>query len=88
MTRCRGPRSPRPSATARSSTSPRRSWHLAREGLRRRAIPGNGSPDEAAYLGPLEETVALGQTPAESLLWQYNTRWGRSVEPIFEEYAY
>ena len=61
---------------------------LAREGLRRRAISGNGSPDEAAYLGPLEETVALGQTPAESLLWQYNTRWGRSVEPIFEEQVY
>ena len=34
---------------------------LARDGLRRRAIAGNGSPDEAAYLGPLEETLALGQ---------------------------
>ena len=61
---------------------------LARDGLRRRAITGNGSPDEAAYLGPLEETVALGQTPAENLIWQYETRWGRSVEPIFEEQIY
>jgi glutamate--cysteine ligase len=61
---------------------------LAREGLRRRAITGNGSPDEAAYLGPLEETVALGRTPAENLIWQYETRWGRSVEPIFEEHVY
>jgi glutamate--cysteine ligase len=61
---------------------------LARDGLRRRAIPGNGSDDEAAYLGPLEETLALGTTPAESLLKQYETRWGRSVEPLFEEQLY
>ena len=66
----------------------RRSSQLAREGLRRRAVAGNGSPDETAYLGPLEETLALGRTPAENLIWQYETRWGRSVEPIFEEYAY
>ena len=58
---------------------------LARDGLRRRAIAGNGSDDEAAYLGPLEETVALGTTPAENLLRQYNTRWGHSVEPLFAE---
>jgi glutamate--cysteine ligase len=61
---------------------------LARDGLKRRAVPGNGALDEASYLGPLEETVALGKTPAENLLWQYETRWGRSVEPIFEEQVY
>ncbi len=61
---------------------------LARDGLRRRAIPGNGAPDEAAYLHPLEETLALGKTPAENLIWQYETLWGRSVEPLFEEQAY
>jgi glutamate--cysteine ligase len=61
---------------------------LARDGLKRRAMPGNGSLDETAYLGPIEETLALGRTPAENLLWQYETRWGRSVEPIFEEQIY
>jgi glutamate--cysteine ligase len=61
---------------------------LARDGLRRRAVPGNGSANEAAYLGPLEETLALGYTPAENLLTQYETRWGRSVEPLFEEQLY
>jgi glutamate--cysteine ligase len=61
---------------------------LAREGLGRRAVPGNGSSDEAAYLGPVEEIVALRQCPAESLIWQYQTRWGHSVEPIFEEQVY
>ncbi len=61
---------------------------LARDGLKRRAIRGNGASDEAAYLHPLEETLALRKTPAENLIWQYQTRWGRSVEPIFEEQAY
>jgi glutamate--cysteine ligase len=61
---------------------------LARDGLRRRAVAGNGSADETSYLWPLEETLALGRTPAENLLMQYGTRWGRSVEPLFEEYAY
>ncbi len=57
---------------------------IARQGLIRRAIEGNGSLDEAAYLWPLEETVALGRSPAENLLRQYATHWGRSVEPIFD----
>ena len=61
---------------------------LSREGLRRRAVAGNGSPDETGYLAPLEETLALERTSAENLLAQYHTRWGRSVEPIFEEHAY
>jgi glutamate--cysteine ligase len=61
---------------------------LAREGLKRRAAIGQGGFDEAEYLAPLEETVALGKTPAEIMLHQYETRWGRSVEPIFQEYVY
>ena len=61
---------------------------LAREGLKRRAMAGNGAPDESGYLAPLEETLALGRTPAENLLTQYETRWGRSVEPVFVEHAY
>jgi glutamate--cysteine ligase len=61
---------------------------IARGGLKRRAVPGNGAPDETAYLSPLEETLALGYTPAEGLLKQYETRWGRSVEPLFDEQVY
>jgi glutamate--cysteine ligase len=61
---------------------------LARDGLRRRGVAGNGAADEACYLAPLEETLALERTPAENLLAQYQTRWGRSVEPIFSEHAY
>ncbi|MGQ7793833.1 glutamate--cysteine ligase [Faunimonas sp. B44] len=66
----------------------REAVRLAQDGLRRRAVAGNGAPDETGYLAPLEETLALGRTPAESLLRQYQTRWGHSVEPIFDEYAY
>ncbi len=61
---------------------------IARDGLRRRAISGNGVDDESCYISPLEETLALKHTPAENLLWQYETRWGRSVEPLFEEQLY
>jgi glutamate--cysteine ligase len=61
---------------------------LARDGLKRRAVAGNGAADEAGYIGPIEETLALGYTPAENLLKQYETRWGRSVEPLFEEHVY
>ncbi|MBA3519113.1 MAG: glutamate--cysteine ligase [Rhizobiales bacterium] len=61
---------------------------LARDGLKRRAVAGNGSSDETGYLAPLEETLALGRTPAENLLQQYETRWGRSVDPIFMEQVY
>ena len=61
---------------------------MARDGLRRRAVAGNGVSDETCYLGPLEETLALGYTPAENLLRQYGTRWGRSVEPLFLEQVY
>jgi glutamate--cysteine ligase len=61
---------------------------LAREGLKRRSVSGNGVADETCYLGPLEETLALRRTPAENLLAQYHSRWGGSVEPVFEEHAY
>jgi len=48
----------------------------------------SGGYDETAYLAPLEEVLALKATPAESLLRHYETRWGRSVEPIFNEYSF
>ncbi len=61
---------------------------LARQGLARRGKTGDGGYDETAYLAPLEEVLALKATPAESLLRHYETRWGRSVEPIFDEYSF
>jgi glutamate--cysteine ligase len=66
----------------------REAVEIAQAGLRRRAVAGNGMPDETAYLAPLEETLALGRTPAEGLLHQYESRWGHSVDPLFMEWAY
>ena len=61
---------------------------IACRGLKARKIIGAGGYDESEYLAPLEETLALEKTPAEILLHHYRTRWGGSVEPIFEEYSY
>ena len=61
---------------------------IARSGLKRRNRVSSGGFDEAEFLAPLEETLALGKTPAETLLHAYETRWGHSVEPIFDEHAY
>jgi glutamate--cysteine ligase len=61
---------------------------MSEQGLRRRRrLDGNGH-DETRYLRPLQEQVARGITPAEELLEKYYGPWGRSVDPIFAEYAY
>jgi glutamate--cysteine ligase len=61
---------------------------IAEQGLRRRArLDGNGH-DETRYLRPLQEFVARGITPAEELLEKFHGSWGRSVDPIYSEYAY
>jgi glutamate--cysteine ligase len=61
---------------------------LAHAGLaRRKRLDGEGR-DETRYLAPLDEFVARGITPAEELLEKFQGPWGRSVEPVFSEYAY
>ena len=44
--------------------------------------------DESGFLSPLEEVVARGSTLAEVMVKEYNTVWGKSVEPAFLAYAY
>ena len=61
---------------------------LAHNGLARRGHRDANGRDETRYLRPLEEIVARGTTPAEVLLEQYHGKWGRSVAPIYDEYAY
>jgi len=62
---------------------------IARDGLKRRDRRGpDGEFDESEYLAPLDEIIACRRTPAEELLRAYRTRWGGSVEPVFDEYAY
>jgi glutamate--cysteine ligase len=61
---------------------------LAHAGLKRRKRLDHEGRDETRYLGPLDEFVGRGITPAEELLEKFNAAWGGSVEPVFTEYAY
>ncbi len=61
---------------------------LSRQGLRRRARRNDAGEDETRYLVPLEDRVARGRTLAEDLLENYHGRWGGSVDPVFDAYAY
>ncbi len=61
---------------------------IAREGLKARDRISTGGYDEREYLAPLEEILAIGKTQSETMLHQYHTRWGESVEPIFDEWVY
>lgn len=44
--------------------------------------------DYIAWICKRPDSVASGQTPAEDLLALYHGKWGRKVEPVFEELAY
>ena len=61
---------------------------IAAGGLKRRAVAGNLDVDERCYLTYLRQIAETGRTAADDMLDAYETCWGRSVEPIFEEYAY
>ena len=42
----------------------------------------------ASIVTPSTAIAESGRTPAEELLAAYDTRWGRSVDPVFEELRY
>jgi glutamate--cysteine ligase len=58
---------------------------ISRNGLRNRSRLQADGNDETSFLSTLDEVVARGTTSAEELLRAYHTRWGGSIEPIFEE---
>jgi glutamate--cysteine ligase len=61
---------------------------LARGGLTRRAKLNADGHDETIYLSSLEEILATGETPAETILHQYEGPWNRQLDRIYQEYAY
>jgi glutamate--cysteine ligase len=61
---------------------------LAEAGLRRRAVPGKGEPDETQYLAPILEIAETGRTTAEELLAAYESDWQGRLEPLFHDHAY
>jgi len=61
---------------------------IARAGLQRRAVPDKRGRDESRFLDILDQIAASGRCPAEEKLALYEGRWGRSVDPVFTEFAY
>jgi glutamate--cysteine ligase len=61
---------------------------IAKDGLaRRRVLDGQGS-DETRFLEPVEAILRDGLSPAQEMLVRYDGAWGRSVAPLFTEYAF
>lgn len=61
---------------------------IADTGLRNRAIPDRNGDDESSFLLTLHEILDRGYSPAEELLQRYETKWNKSVDPVYVEYAY
>jgi glutamate--cysteine ligase len=66
----------------------KRTLAFARNGLARRHRLDSTGKDESRHLQSIEDYVSRGMTPAEELLQKFNGVWGRSVDPVFKEYAY
>jgi glutamate--cysteine ligase len=61
---------------------------IAHGGLKRRARLNAKGEDETIYLRPLEAVAESGREPARLWIERYEGRWGRSVEPAFDEAAF
>lgn len=61
---------------------------LAHEGLERRNVRNEEDLDESMFLTALEDIVAVGQSPAERLLSEYESQWKGDINEIFRRYAY
>ncbi len=61
---------------------------IAVQGLKNRKQTDENGRDESIYLEPLEAIVKSGKPLAETMLSQFNSDWNKSVEPVFDAYAY
>ncbi len=61
---------------------------LSHEGLKRRGIQDKAGRDESAYLAPLFEIAESGRNLAVRLLENFETRWKKSLAPLFNECSY
>jgi glutamate--cysteine ligase len=66
----------------------RQALAIAQSGLKRRACIDAKGQDESVFLEPIETILRNGLTPAEEILARYEGEWGRSVDPLFREYAF
>ena len=61
---------------------------ISHGGLRARARMDSVGLDETHYIKPLFQIAESGMTQAEELICAYERRWNKTVEPVFQEYAY
>jgi glutamate--cysteine ligase len=61
---------------------------ISAQGLTRRAKLNSAGDNESGFLGPLNETVASGKTPAERLLDLYNGPWQGDLSRIYSEMSF
>jgi glutamate--cysteine ligase len=66
----------------------KQSLEIANAGLKRRARKDAAGNDESGFLDTLRSIAESGRTPAEELLEAYETRWGGTVDPVYEEMRY
>jgi glutamate--cysteine ligase len=61
---------------------------IARHGLNARKAGDLAGTDESGFLNVLQTIADSGECPAEEKLKLYETKWNRSVDPVFKEFAY
>jgi glutamate--cysteine ligase len=61
---------------------------IARHGLNARKAGDLAGTDESGFLNVLQTIADSGECPAEEKLKLYEGKWGRSVDPIFKDFAY
>ena len=63
---------------------------ISNAGLVARARTGSGGmlADETHFLNALRDSLDRGQTPAEDLIAEYETSWGRDLDKIYAAHSY
>ena len=61
---------------------------ISRAGLAARAEFDESGDDETLFLQALEDIVATGRTPADSLLAAYEGEWDGNIDRLFESEAF
>ena len=61
---------------------------IATAGLKARSIVDSEGKDEADFLSALKEIAERGFSPAVELAQLFGTKWGKNVDPIYEDFAY
>jgi len=61
---------------------------IAQGGLKRRGVLNERAQDESKFLEPLYTIAESGQTQAEIMLKEFETRWKGDIDQLFKDHAY